>query len=146
MRKYTLALLFDQTKTQILLMKKSKPEWQKGKLNGIGGKIEADETPLACIVREIQEETSIKLDPTTLTFIGNIGDHDWTMAVFTQIYQGSTADAQSLEAEPIAWFSIDALPKHTLANLRWMIPYALEFLDEGRLEPFSIIQRSHTRE
>lgn len=29
----------------VALIRKNKPDWQKGKLNGIGGKVEAGETP-----------------------------------------------------------------------------------------------------
>lgn len=145
MRKYTLALIFDQTEREVLLIHKLKPEWQNGKLNGVGGKIEEDEETLACVTREIREETNLNLDPAALTFIGTIGDIDWMMAVFTHVYQGNRNDARSQEAELINWHPIHALPDNTLANLRWMIPYALELLHEQRLQPFAITQKSHAR-
>lgn len=55
-----------------LLIRKTHPEWQKGKLNGIGGKIEKripgydieygvpiEETPFEAMIREFHEETGI---------------------------------------------------------------------------------------
>lgn len=56
-----------------LLIRKTHPEWQKGKLNGIGGKIEKKEkltsngivdhwlleTPFEAMIREFHEETGI---------------------------------------------------------------------------------------
>lgn len=35
---------------KVLLMQKNRPAWQKGKFNGIGGKINKGESPLNCIV------------------------------------------------------------------------------------------------
>ena len=43
----------DQT---ILLVRKQKPDWQRGRLNGIGGAIEENETPLNAMIREWHEE------------------------------------------------------------------------------------------
>lgn len=46
---------------EVLLVLKDRPEWQKGKLNLPGGKIEEGESPVAAAVRELKEETG--LDP-----------------------------------------------------------------------------------
>lgn len=46
---------------RILLIRKNRPEWQKGRLNGVGGKIESIETPLEAMIREFSEETSTRL-------------------------------------------------------------------------------------
>ena len=45
------------SKDNVLLVLKDKPEWQKGKLNLPGGKVEDDESPLKAAVRELKEET-----------------------------------------------------------------------------------------
>lgn len=41
----------------VALMRKNRPQWQVGKLNGIGGKIEDGETAAEAMRREFQEET-----------------------------------------------------------------------------------------
>jgi 8-oxo-dGTP diphosphatase len=41
---YVLGFLFDPSQKDVVLIKKLKPEWQKGKLNGVGGKIEEGES------------------------------------------------------------------------------------------------------
>ena len=42
----------------VALIRKNRPAWQKGKLNGIGGHIEqTDKTPYDAMVREFEEET-----------------------------------------------------------------------------------------
>ncbi|MEB2301691.1 8-oxo-dGTP diphosphatase [Lysinibacillus xylanilyticus] len=57
---------------QILLLNRDFPEWM-GAWNGVGGKIEKNETPLVGALREIKEETGIAL--LDITFKGKI---TWT--------------------------------------------------------------------
>lgn len=54
--------MFDDDMENVVLIKKNRPEWQKGKLNGVGGKIENNETPLYAMIREFQEETGCKTE------------------------------------------------------------------------------------
>jgi 8-oxo-dGTP diphosphatase len=60
MKKYVVGFMFSPDKQFVALIKKNRPEWQAGKLNGIGGKIEDGETPRAAMVREFQEETGVR--------------------------------------------------------------------------------------
>jgi len=46
---------------QVLLIKKSRPDWQKYYLNGIGGLINSDETPHEAMRREFREETGLDI-------------------------------------------------------------------------------------
>lgn len=46
-------------RTWVALVRKSRPAWQAGLLNGIGGKVELGESPIGTMVREWQEETSV---------------------------------------------------------------------------------------
>jgi 8-oxo-dGTP pyrophosphatase MutT (NUDIX family) len=55
--KMTVGFLFSNEK--VLLVKKEKPNWQKGYWNGIGGKLLPDEAPLAGMRREFHEETAL---------------------------------------------------------------------------------------
>ena len=49
MKKYVAGFMFSSDKSEVLLVEKMSPEWQRGLLNGIGGKIEGGETPLEAI-------------------------------------------------------------------------------------------------
>lgn len=57
-----------------------------GKWNGLGGKFEPGETPEACAIREIREESGLTVrDPELrglITFPGFAGDDDWYAFVF----------------------------------------------------------------
>lgn len=58
---YVLGFAFDPELTYVALIRKTKPEWQAGKLNGIGGKVEPSETFRQAMVREFFEETGSRV-------------------------------------------------------------------------------------
>lgn len=86
-RRYVLG--FYLTPQGVVLIRKSKPEWAKGKLNGIGGHIEEGETPLEAMVREFDEEAGIKsasdewTELLTLRGDGTKTTKPWEMVVFS---------------------------------------------------------------
>lgn len=57
--KYVAGFMFSPDETAVALIRKNKPAWQAGKLNGIGGKIEPGENPLEAMCREFKEETGV---------------------------------------------------------------------------------------
>lgn len=46
---------------RVLLIRKARPDWQAGLLNGIGGKVEKGETPTGAMMREFEEETDARV-------------------------------------------------------------------------------------
>lgn len=60
MTAYVCGFAFD-TSRKVFLILKNRPEWQKGKLNGIGGKIEPGETALRAMAREFKEEAGLDI-------------------------------------------------------------------------------------
>lgn len=57
--------------TDVILIRKAKPAFQKGLLNGVGGKIELGENAFIAMVREFYEETK------TMTFINQWKYHGY---------------------------------------------------------------------
>lgn len=55
--RYVLGFVFNHDASKVLLIQKNRPAWQAGKFNGLGGKIEGQESPLLAMVREFREET-----------------------------------------------------------------------------------------
>ena len=57
---YTIGIVFSHNLKCVFLLRKNRPDWQAGKLNGIGGHIEEGEEPLNAMRREALEETGYK--------------------------------------------------------------------------------------
>ena len=61
MKKFVVIFLFTKDYKKVLMIKRNKPPY-KNCWNGIGGKIEENETEIQATIRECYEETEIKLD------------------------------------------------------------------------------------
>lgn len=76
------------TRSGAILICKTRPEWQRGKWNGIGGRIEEGETPLQAMVREFEEEAGFKTSeedwvPRFVISSKVFADNQWEMFVFS---------------------------------------------------------------
>jgi 8-oxo-dGTP diphosphatase len=127
MKKYSLGFIFNSAGNEVLLIHKNNPDWQKGKVNGIGGKIEIGESSVECIIRETKEETGLDTNNEDWIHFGQIinGDKS-TSQLFYYIYPGVTSDATTQEDEEIEWFAVNNLPNNIMSNLSWLIPLALD--------------------
>lgn len=68
----------------VALIRKAKPEWQAGKLNGVGGKIEEfDPSPVHAMTREFMEETGVFLEPHLWREVGIVHFGGGKVYVFT---------------------------------------------------------------
>ena len=87
MKLATLCYLKNNDQTLMLYRNKKPGDIHKGKWNGLGGKVEAGETPEQCAIREIQEESGLTV--IDLKFNGVItfpmfdGVDDWYVFIFT---------------------------------------------------------------
>lgn len=125
-KEYVLGFFFDTRTKEVALIRKTKPEFQKGKLNGIGGKIEpSDSTPEWAMVREFQEETGMK---TMLVFWHRFAIMEFPHArVFCFSYEGNPRLLQTTTDEVVEIHPADQAFGHPqfLPNLRWLIPLAI---------------------
>lgn len=67
----------------VVLIEKTHPEWQRGKHNFPGGKVEAGETPLAAMCREFKEETGVEIGPDSWRSIGEMLGEDYAVHIFS---------------------------------------------------------------
>jgi 8-oxo-dGTP diphosphatase len=119
MYKAVIGFLID-TKGNVLLIEKNHPAWQKGRLNGLGGKIESGETPLQAMIREFQEEAGAKVT-SWRQFCIMTGD-SYELYLFTS--KEEITINPSLDEGKIDWYPVDRLPENTLPNLLFLIPMA----------------------
>ncbi|MCT7588188.1 NUDIX hydrolase [Aliarcobacter butzleri] len=116
---YVVGIVTDGSK--ILLLRKNNPDWQKGLYNGVGGKVNLDETPLEAIIRECQKEVGLKIPNwNQIETIPLQSGVDLTY-FFAVIEEEELKKAQSLQDERVEFFDIDNLPKNILKDLKEQI-------------------------
>lgn len=116
---YVVGIVTDGSK--ILLLRKNNPDWQKGLYNGVGGKVDLDETPLEAIIRECQKEVGLKISNwNQIETIPLQSGVDLTY-FFAVIEEEELKKAQGLEDERVEFFDIDNLPKNILKDLKEQI-------------------------
>ena len=134
MIRYTVGFLFNSKLSKVLLIHKLHPEWQKGKINGIGGKFEDNESNQECIAREVAEETGLTISPDLWNKVAELHSSIFDVDVMTAVYEGSENDAKSIEIEQIEWFSVNNLPKNIISNLSWLIPICIDSIRNKNIE------------
>jgi 8-oxo-dGTP diphosphatase len=125
MKKYYVAgFLFSEDYSKIVLIKKNKPEWQAGFLNGTGGKIElTDDSPLFAMIREFKEETGYEVK--TWQEFCKLSGKDWEVYFFKAV--GDVTKVSTQESEEIVVIPISEYRRYPLIqNLNWLIPMALD--------------------
>ncbi len=124
---YTLGFLFSEDKKSVVLIEKTKPEWQKGLLNGVGGKIEELEMPNYTIVREFKEETKATTFLSDWTLFANMIGEDFHVACYVAFNQKAFDDAKTNTEEKVYKVKIKDLDfSKCVSNLSWLIPMALD--------------------
>lgn len=82
----TLCYVKKGDQTLMLHRVKKKGDMHAGKWNGLGGKVERGETPEACAIREVHEESGLKVSEPRfkgfITFPQFDGKNDWYVFVF----------------------------------------------------------------
>lgn len=130
---YALGFMFDHQMKTVALIRKSKPAWQAGKLNGIGGKVENGEQPYEAMRREFAEETGFLCEVLSWHCIGRMFGKDFEVYMFTQT--GDLHSLRTVEEEPIVLVplkDIHVLRDDMVENLPWLISLAFDCLTDGR--------------
>lgn len=120
---YVAGFLFSEDSAHVVLIEKNKPDWQKGKMNGVGGKIEEGETPEQAMRREFFEEAGLDVPSWQLFcklnwrggcvhFFRAIGDVNRAYTVTDEVIR-------RIPLEHLAIFKI-------IPNLLWLIPMAMD--------------------
>ncbi len=114
MKLATLCYVRQNGHTLMLHRVKKANDMHQGKWNGLGGKLEPGETPEACVIREVAEESGLHIHTPRLrgliTFPAFDDFEDWYVFVFTaDEFSGSLIDS----AEGILRW----IPNHELDHL-----------------------------
>ena len=126
---YVCGFLFDPLFRAVVLIRKIRPLWQAGKWNGVGGKIEAGETPLQAMQREFHEEAGLKVESWKpfCVLVGEDYEVHFFMATAPEFNTVKTCTAEVIEihrVESLGWII-------TVPNLCWLIPMAMRHWDKN---------------
>jgi 8-oxo-dGTP diphosphatase len=135
MKRYVVGFMFSADSLDVCLILKRHPEWQAGKYNGVGGKIDpSDETPADAMSREFFEETGVRTSPSEWdNFLlmrcdkeskipGNTNPFE---IYFFRMFSRKIWESATTTDEPIALFPSENLPENKVPNLKWLVPMAL---------------------
>lgn len=104
-------------------MRKSRPAWQAGKTNALGGKIHPGETPPEAARREVREEAGVDVDPWEEFLV-------WEDPVYRmhalRAFHAAAVRAHTAEDQEVFLADARELPPNLIENLRWLVPLALE--------------------
>src|SRR5579859_8091290 len=138
---YVAGFLVDKINNIVCLIKKTKPEWQAGRYNAIGGKVEFGETPIDAMQREFYEEAGqwIKNWTHRVTLTGSMYPNDnesnWRVYFFVAFAAKNDLDKCyefALDKEEVidkfeindlldGWYGSDII-----GNIRWLLPLCLD--------------------
>lgn len=114
MKLATLVYLKRDGKTLMIHRIKKQADIHQGKWNGLGGKLEPGESPEACAVREVREESGLEIRSLRygglLVFAGFKGE-DWYVWVYTtDAFDGELIDSDEGRLQWIPDAELRALP------------------------------------
>jgi 8-oxo-dGTP diphosphatase len=117
------------SRSRLTLVRKSHPEWQRGRLNGVGGRVELGETWAEAMVREFAEEAGIRTPRDCWEYrlellCGRRRTH-W-FVLFDDQGLRLPPPPRPDDDEPVDWYYEDGLPANILDNLRWIVPLCLD--------------------
>jgi 8-oxo-dGTP diphosphatase len=124
---YCLGFLFSEDREWVVLMKKARPQWQRGKFNGMGGHVDDGETPVEAMEREALEEAGV-LGTTNWEFFATMAGDDWTVHCFRAFDTQASEEANNAGSdEPLSYVPVNRLHEwETLPNVPWLIGMALD--------------------
>ncbi len=142
MQEYVNGFMLDPKTHTVLFIEKQRPIFQKGKWNGIGGKIERGETPAQAMVREFREETGVTTEQAHWQHTLSLYGADFVVHFFRNLVSefprfATTTDERvglhQLEDIYVRFecdrdgFPDIVTPLPVLDNMRWILP--MQFSD-----------------
>lgn len=131
----SVGFVFSVDLLSVLLLRKTHPEWQAGRLNGIGGHCEEEDTSFADTMRrECVEEIGLDIPKAEWRQVAEMYGHDWMVVAFCATVPFEVLEAaaertrdKDEKAEILPASSLWTLDK-VIGNVRWLVPMAIDKL------------------
>lgn len=120
---YVLALLFTADAREVVLVRKTRPVWQAGRVNALGGKMHQDEAVRDSARREVREEAGVDVTGWEEFLVWH--DPEYRLRA-VRAFDDAARLARTAEDQEVFLARVDALPPNVIDNLRWIIPLALD--------------------
>lgn len=119
---------------KVLLINKARPDWMKGKWNGLGGHVELEknEYPIDAMVREFEEECDVQTyrkdwDPFCEVMVTRKDNSQSKVICFRHNAPRCYPTAHLITDEPAKWHDVPNIYKLPLvAGVIWQVPMALD--------------------
>lgn len=122
-RPFVLAFLFTTDRRRVVLMRRTRPAWQAGRVNALGGKVEPDESPVDAARREVREEAGVDVAAWEEFLVWD--DAQYRLHAVRAVAAEAEA-VRTMEDQEVFLAPVEALPAEVIENLRWLIPLALD--------------------
>lgn len=127
-RQWVVGFLLDTDATQVVLIRKNRPDWQAGKLNGVGGKVEPGEGLRDAMAREFLEETGRTVEDwhhfLDLTWEQGVVHFLRSFASWSMLDECATVTDEEIEVHTFDALLAPGNPLRATPNLLWLIPLA----------------------
>jgi 8-oxo-dGTP diphosphatase len=120
---YVLALLFTADAREVVLIRKTRPAWQAGRINALGGKLRNGESLLDAARREVREEAGVDVERWEPFLIWH--DREYRLQA-VRAFDDVARLARSSEDQEVFLADVGGLPLDVIDNLRWIVPLALD--------------------
>jgi 8-oxo-dGTP diphosphatase len=120
---YVLALLFTADAREVVLVRKTRPAWQAGRVNALGGKLHKGEGPLDAARREVREEAGVDVQRWEEFLVWR--DPEYRLRA-VRAFDDVARLARTTEDQEVLLANVSGLPLNVIDNLRWIIPLALD--------------------
>jgi 8-oxo-dGTP diphosphatase len=120
---YVLALLFTADGREVVLVRKTRPAWQAGRVNALGGKLHNGESLIEAARREVREEAGVDVEAWE-EFL-EWKDPQYRLRA-VRAFNDVARRARTTEDQEVLLAHVGGLPLNVIDNLRWIIPLALD--------------------
>lgn len=120
---YVLALLFTADAREVVLVRKTRPPWQAGRVNALGGKVHNGESLFDAARREVREEAGVDVERWEEFLVWH--DREYRLRA-VRAFDDVARIARTAEDQEVFLANVSGLPLDVIDNLRWIIPLALD--------------------